>query len=193
MRVVEEGKLFQSRSLTETVSKAAVNGHVFVYPTDTVYGLGCNAEIAESVERIIKVKERAGEGKPLSVIVPSLDWIYQNCIIPKTSMELIGQLLPGPYTMILRTRLKIPNIVAKGRTIGVRIPRNRFTDFVRKQGILFVTTSANLKGQEPVRNVKEVPKEISSIADFAIDSGTLDGESSRIFDMPGEKIEILRF
>lgn len=192
MRVIEAEKLFQDRGLMKTIGESLVNGYVFVYPTDTVYGLGCNAEIGESVDRIARVKGREGR-KPFSVIAPSMDWIYENCIIPKTNLDLIGQLLPGPYTLILKTRLKIPHVVAKGGTIGVRIPRNRFTDFIRKQGILFITTSANLKGEEPIRNINEAPKSVKDTADFAIDSGTLDNPSSRVFDFTGEKIEILRF
>lgn len=191
--IVEEGKLFQNRGLMETVGKALVNGHVFVYPTDTVYGLGCNAEVRESVDRIVRVKERAGENKPFSVIAPSLDWIYENCIVPRVNSELVGQLLPGPYTLVLKTRLKIPHVVSGAGTIGVRIPRNRFTDFIRKQGILFITTSANLAGEEPVKNINGVPGEIRKIADFAIDAGTLEDQSSRVFDMTGERIGIVRF
>ncbi len=193
MRVIETEKLFQDRNLMKTVGESLVNGYVFVYPTDTVYGLGCNAEVRDSVERIAGTKGRAGKGKPFSVIVPSPDWIYENCMLPKINAELIEQLLPGPYTLVMKTRMKIPNVVSRGGTIGVRIPRNRFTDFVRKQGILFVTTSANLKGQEPVKNINEVPKPIRDIADFAIDAGTLENPSSRVFDLTGEKIEILRF
>ena len=196
MRIVEEGKLFQDRNLLETIKEALINGYVFIYPTDTVYGLGCNAEVKESVERIAGAKERAGKEngeKPLSVIVPSFDWIYENCILPRVNSELIEQLLPGPYTLVLKTRLKIPGVVSKGGTLGVRIPRNRFTDFIRKQDILFVTTSANLKGQEPIKNINEVPRPVKDTADFAIDAGTLENPSSRVFDLTGEKLEILRF
>lgn len=193
MRIVEIEKLFHDKGLMETVRESLINGYVFIYPTDTVYGLGCNAGIREGRERIANAKGREGQDKPFSVIVPSFDWIYENCILPKVNAELIEQLLPGPYTIVLRTRLRIPHVVSKEGTIGIRIPRNRFTDFVRKQGILFITTSANLKGGEPVKNIKEVPGPIGEIADFAIDSGTLDNPDSRVFDFTKEKIEILRF
>ena len=74
-----------------------LNGKIFVYPTDTIYGLGCNALDGASVNKIKKMKGR-DKDKPISVIAPSIDWIRENCIVDFD----LHKYLPGPYTLILK-------------------------------------------------------------------------------------------
>ncbi len=98
-------------------------GSVFVYPTDTIYGLGCDAGNSESVASIKKIKCRE-VGKPMSVIAPSVEWIKEHCDVAD---ELIEKYLPGPYTLILKKKdVNFLRDVSAGDSLGVRIPDCEF-------------------------------------------------------------------
>ncbi|MBN2042753.1 MAG: threonylcarbamoyl-AMP synthase [Candidatus Aenigmarchaeota archaeon] len=187
MKVVKLHDALKSREITEAI----VKGSVFVYPTDTLYGIGCNAENAEAVKRVCEAKQRPPD-KPFSVIVPSKDWIRENTVISKENMEFVNNLLPGPYTIILKAKKAIPFVTSKEKTMGLRIPRNEFCDLIREQGILFVTTSVNLSEDEPVTSVKDIPAQMKERVDFAIDAGELGRYGSRVFDLT-KGFEIVRF
>ena len=85
-------------------------GKVFIYPTDTIYGLGCDALNKEAVRKIIEIKER--NNKPMSVIAPNKEWIKENCTIEKKANKWMKK-LPGKYTLIvnLKNKKAISNLV----------------------------------------------------------------------------------
>lgn len=174
------------------VKQALVEGKIFIYPTDTLYGIGCNAENKESVEKIIKAKGR-DKDKPFSVIVPSKEWISENTKITKENERFLEVLFPGPYTIILEAREQIPFVVSKEKSIGIRIPKNEFCDLIRSLGILFVTTSVNLSEEKPAFSIKDIPKQIREIADYVIDAGRIEGHASRVFDIRTNELKIARW
>ncbi len=187
MKVVKLATALKSKEIADGIR----NGDVFIYPTDTLYGLGCNAENADAVKKICEAKRRP-VGKPFSVIVPSKEWIFQNTVISKDNMEFVNNLLPGPYTIILKAKKTISNVTSKEKTVGLRIPRNEFCDLIREQNILFISTSVNLSEDEPVSSIKDIPAQVKEKVDFAIDAGELGKYGSRIFDLT-EGFEIVRF
>jgi len=174
------------------IAKAIREGGILVYPTDTVYGIGCNAEKTASIEKIIAVKGR-DPSKTFSVIAPSKAWIAENSKITGENVKFIDNLLPGPYTVIVKAKKGMPYVVSKEGTMGVRIPRNEFCDFIRSQGAPFITTSVNLSTTPPTTSVREIPAALAQIVDYAIDAGELSGESSRVFDITGRELQILRW
>jgi L-threonylcarbamoyladenylate synthase len=175
------------------LAKAIREGGILFYPTDTLYGIGCNASNSESVNRIRKAKGRERD-KPFSVIAPSKEWIFENSVLTKENVKFIDNLLPGPYTVVVKLKPGVLKGIATGeRTLGVRIPRDEFCDFIRSQGVPFVTTSANLSEEEPVNSVKNIPAGISGIIDYAIDAGVISGHPSRLFGLSGRDLEILRW
>ncbi len=175
------------------ILKSVKEGKIFVYPTDTIYGIGCNAEDGSAVKKIIDAKGR-DEEKPMSVIAPSLQWISQNTKATQENFAFIGSLLPGPYTVVLKANPSAPKeVVTPQKTIGIRIPLNEFTDLIRTAGVPFVTTSANLSGEEPITKISDLPAEIKNMVDIAIDAGEIDGLPSRVFDLTGKEVNILRY
>ncbi|MBD3259609.1 hypothetical protein GF371_03155, partial [Candidatus Woesearchaeota archaeon] len=117
-----------------------VDGAVFVYPTDTIYGLGCNAELKDAVHRLRQIKEKMDQ--PFSVIAPSKEWILANC---KAGPEDLKD-LPGPVTLILdlkNDKCVAPNVNPKGGTIGVRMPFHWISGVVSILGVPIITTSVN--------------------------------------------------
>jgi L-threonylcarbamoyladenylate synthase len=157
--------------------KAIKQGKIFIYPTATIYGLGCNAENPESVKRIKEMKGR-DKDKPLSVIAPSIKWIKDNLIIDCE----INNYLPGPFTLILKK--KNPEFlkwVSPTTSLGVRIPANNLTKIIQKAGKPFITTSVNLSGEPFATSLEEIPKEIKSKVDFIIEAdGELSGKPSTL-------------
>ncbi len=154
---------------------AVLSGKIFIYPTDTIYGLGCNALLQESVDNIKEIKKR--DNKPFSIIAPSFEWIEENCIV---DVEL-KKYLPGPYTIILKKKNKdfLPG-VSDTDSLGVRIPNNAFCKKIQKTGIPFITTSVNLAGEPFAAKISEIKEEIKNKVDIIIDEGELNGMPSTL-------------
>jgi tRNA threonylcarbamoyl adenosine modification protein (Sua5/YciO/YrdC/YwlC family) len=167
------------------------SGKVFVYPTDTIYGIGCNAEDAKAVGRIRDAKGRE-ETKVFSVISPGKEWIWTHAAVTKANRDLIEKMLPGPYTMIVNANSRSPKpVVSDEKSLGVRLPRHPFTEIVKESGVPFVTTSVNLRGEPPVTNISGIPEGMKGYVDIAIDAGKIEGTPSRIFDMRTDDVRVI--
>jgi L-threonylcarbamoyladenylate synthase len=157
-------------------TKKIREGKIFIYPTDTIYGIGCDATNIGSVEKIKEMKGR-DKDKPFSVIAPSIKWIEENLVV---DCEL-GKYLPGAYTLILKK--KNPNFlkyVASGDSLGVRIPACDFTKEIQKAGVPFITTSVNLSGEPFAVLLNDVKEEIKEKVDVFVDAGILNGRPSTL-------------
>jgi len=168
-------KTIEEKEIIEKIKQ----GHIFIYPTDTVYGLGCNALNSNSVKKIRKIKKSK---KPFSVIAPSKQWISKNFKIEKKYLKK----LPGPFTFILRMKRK--NLVAKEvnlnlNSLGVRIPKHRFTKIIQKSKVPFITTSVNISGKKFITTINKIPRKISKKVDIVIDDGKSNKTPSTIIDL----------
>jgi L-threonylcarbamoyladenylate synthase len=153
------------------------HGAVFIYPTDTIYGLGCDAMNCDSVALIKNLKYR-DKNKPMSVIAPSIDWIKEHCVVED---ELLEKYLPGPYTLILKKKdLEFMKDVSSNDSLGIRIPDCEFTKFVEKAGVPFITTSVNFAGEPFAIKISDIDSKILDSADIVIGVGELDGRPSTI-------------
>lgn len=159
------------------------NGTIFIHPTDTIYGLSCNALEEKSVAKIRDLKERPET--PFSVWAPSVDWIKQNCVLDKEGLEWLKK-LPGPYTLIVKLKNKkavAKNVSPKGDSIGVRIPQHWFSEVVKFLGFPIITTSANKAGQPFMTSMKDLDPEISKGVDFVIYEGEKISRPSKIVNL----------
>ncbi len=176
----------KSEHLQHVLIRKIVDGSIFVYPTDTVYGIGCNALIPEAVERVKRIKERIND-KPFSVIAPSFQWILDHF---KTSNDFIKKYLPGRYTLILEKRNEhFLRQACKEKTLGIRIPKNYFSSLIKKAGVPFITTSANISGGPPASSIKEIDQKIIAEVDFVIDGRKLLGVPSALIFADGRKVK----
>jgi len=168
----------------EEIRKAISEGKVFIYPTDTVYGIGCNALNEKAVQKIREIKRR--DNKPFSIIAPSIEWIKNNLIIDCD----LRKYLPGAYTIILKKKNpEFLSWVSSSDSLGVRIPDCKFCDKIREARVPFITTSVNFSGEKPATKISEIPKEIINKADFIIKSKTkLSGKPSTLI-IKGELVE----
>ncbi len=149
---------------------------IFIYPTDTIYGIGCNAKNKKLVERIREIKNR--DQKPFSIIAPSFSYIIKNC---EADLSMLRKYLPGQYTLILRKRNKnFLNHVSNSEYIGIRIPKHPIKKFLQKTGNPIITTSVNISGEKPANRIEEINKEILEKVEIIIDDGKLSGKPSKI-------------
>lgn len=164
-------------------------GKVIIYPTDTIYGIGCDAKNTAAVQKIRGLKGRTG--KPFSVIAPSKEWVYENFEIRNKNYI---EKLPGPYTFVLKMkRAGVVSYHASSSTmLGVRIPDHEITRMIQKARTPFVTTSVSMQGEQPATEVKKIPKKMVNSADLVIDAGVLSNQASVLIDLTGETPRIIR-
>lgn len=159
-------------------------GAVFLYPTDTVYGLGCDATNSQSVQRLRALKRSR---QPFSVIAPSRKWVVENCLVDKSARRWLSR-LPGPYTLILRLRRKeaVSEEVNKGQdTLGIRIPKHWFSKIISEMAIPVVTTSANISGEGYMTSMGDVDAGIRSGVDFILYEGKKGTRPSTLVHLTG--------
>lgn len=170
----------------DEITKQIKNGSIFIYPTDTVYGIGCNATIPKSVKKLRTIKNTT---KPLSVIAPSFDWIKKNMKIKNQDYLLK---LPGPYTLIIEKKKKEFLKEVSDVNLGIRVPNHPITHLITKAGVPFITTSANVTGEKTIKQIQDIPKKILDKIDFVIDGGLLDNKPSEVIDLTKKEPETIR-
>ena len=172
----------------EVILEVMKNGAIFIHPTDTIYGIGCNATEEEFVDEVRDIKGRPSS--PFSVIAPSKDWIKRNCVVSEEGKKWLKK-LPGPYTLILEAKDGVANSVAPGiDTLGVRIPDHWFSKLVEELGIPVVTTSANRKGDDFMTSLENLDDEIKPKVEFIIYEDEKHGRPSTIVDLTGGEAKV---
>ncbi|MBI2137788.1 threonylcarbamoyl-AMP synthase [Candidatus Woesearchaeota archaeon] len=189
MRVVSKREFLKNKQL---YFRKILDGAVFIYPTDTIYGIGCDATNSAAVNRIREIKKR--DAKPFSIAVPSKEWIACNCVVRVDAKRWLDK-LPGPYTLLLK--LKNRKAVAgavhpKTAIVGVRIPANWFSSVVRELGVPIVSTSANITAQSHMTSMSDANPEIISMVDFIIYEGRKAASPSAIVNLAGRKVKVVR-
>ena len=173
-------------------SQIIENGGIVVFPTDTVYGIGCNPYNENSVKKIYEIKSRI-ELKSLPVLAYSLDVVKEITIIDKFTEKIIEKYWPGPLTLILElTDQKLKKSLNLGNKIAVRIPDSKCTLKLLEKCRLLVGTSANISGNSSYTNPDECIKNIKNY-DMFLNGGiiTSKGEST-IIEIENEEIKIIR-
>ncbi|MBN2250602.1 MAG: threonylcarbamoyl-AMP synthase [Candidatus Altiarchaeota archaeon] len=170
--------------LVSYVAKRLQEGCVIVYPTETVYGLGCSIGDIDAVNRVYEIKKRSGDN-PLSVAFPDLETAKRYVRLDAQQEGFIRKNLGKPVTFIVRKK-GIPDEVTAGRdTVGMRIPDHALVrELLRKAGTPIVSTSANVSGEKAPAGFEEISREILSGVDLAIDSGRCRlGVHSKVVDV----------
>ena len=184
MRVLSKEEFLKEKDVIRT--SLIEKSPVFIYPTDTIYGIGCNANNKEAVDKIREIKQR--KESPFSVIAPSKEWIDENCIVNDNAKDWVKR-LPGPYTLILKTKKQgvAENIAPDLDSLGVRIPDHWFSSFVEEIDIPVVTTSVNKSGEDFMTSLEDLDSEIKSKVDFIVYEGEKKGRPSKIIDLTDEE------
>jgi tRNA threonylcarbamoyl adenosine modification protein (Sua5/YciO/YrdC/YwlC family) len=178
------------------VVKVLKDGGLVIYPTDTVYGLGCDITNTKALERIAKIKGVKLEKANFSFICHDLsnlsDYVKQ---IDTSTFKLLKRALPGPYTFILPGNSNLPKEFKKKTTVGIRIPDNSIAlEIVRQLGNPIVSTS--IYDEDEVIEYTTDPELIfekwQNLVDMVIDGGYGDNIGSTIIDLSGDEPVVVR-
>ena len=163
-----------------------------MYPTDTVYGLGCDPFIATAVRRVFEAKRR--EGKPIPVLCASASRAGQLVSLGPAGKKLSRLHWPGALTIVAPLKRTVPFELDQGsRTLGVRVPGlGLCRDLVEACGGWLVGTSANISGSPPSKSVEEALGQLGSSVDMYLDGGPSEGVESTVVKLSDERITVLR-
>ncbi|MFH0803014.1 MAG: L-threonylcarbamoyladenylate synthase [bacterium] len=168
-------------------------GGIIAYPTDTVYGIGCDLFNKKAIERVYQIK-RIPKYKQLSFICSDLKEISRYAQVGNFAYRMMKHLLPGPYTFLLAATRIVPKMMlTKRRTVGIRVPNNEIVlSIVRELGNPIISTSASLYKDEILSDPEEIGKNFGPSLDLIIDGGKLVSELSSVVDLSGEPPIIIR-
>jgi len=177
----------------QIAAQTVKRGGVIVYPTDTVYGLGCDPFNREAVKRIFTIKgERT---KPLPILASDVKKVEKIAQITGLAYRLVEKFWPGPLTLVLLKKPSLPSIVTCGLdSVAVRMPNHPVAlELIRLSDGLLVGTSANKTGEKPPQTALEAAGQIGDEVDLILDGGLAPlGESSTIVDLVMGKPRVLR-
>ena len=172
------------------------DGGIIIYPTDTVYGLGCDITNHKAVEKIIRLKGLKAKEAHFSFICSDLSHIADFAKVSNSAFKLMKKNLPGPFTFILPGLSKVPDyFISKRKTVGIRIPDNTIpVEIVKALGHPIMTTS--IKDDDDVVEYTTDPELIheryQDLVDIVIDGGYGDNIPSTVVDCTTEEFEIVR-
>ncbi len=185
----------QARLIGQVVD-ALRHGAVVCYPTDTVYGIGCDIFNQKAVKRIYQIKQRPLSGRPFSFMCPSLKELSTYAHISNAGYRIMKKGLPGPFTFVLPAAKIVPKIMTtKQKTVGIRVPDHAVCRaMLETLGNPMLTTSAALEPEAPLfMEAYEVEEHFGRQVDLIIDSGPLlYAAPSTIISLVGDQPEILR-
>ncbi len=170
------------------------SGGVIIYPTDTIYGIGCDIFNKQALERVFDIKQDSGT-KLFSFVIPDLKQIAQYAKVSDFAYKAMKHHLPGPYTFILPAAREVPKkLWTKRETVGIRIPKHNVALTLAKElGNPIVSTSVTNRKGEVLFDPLEIKMIFNSQVDLMLASGSLQGQPSSIVDLSAEAPEIVRY
>lgn len=185
------------RVLINQSIKVLNEGGLIIFPTDTVYGLLCDATSGEAVKKLITFKNRPA-GKPISIFINKKS-LSELVTINDQQLSILDQMLPGPFTIILPSKHKVTKLLeSEIGTLGIRVPMYRYIEvLVDKFKKPITATSANLGGRPPHYSVESLLKNLTQkkieLIDLVVDAGTLPrNKPSTVVDLSQSDVNILR-
>jgi L-threonylcarbamoyladenylate synthase len=177
----------------EEAAKLVLEGGLIAYPTDTVYGLGCNPFDANAVDRLGKAKERVKGSLP--ILVGSLKDAERLGEISGLAAILVNRFWPGPLTLVVRPRSNFPaRITGDSLLVGLRIPNHETARrLIMECGGALIGTSANISGRLSLGTAEEVLRELEGRVDLVVDGGPASlGRESTVVRVLEDEITVLR-
>ncbi|GAA3606196.1 L-threonylcarbamoyladenylate synthase [Flavivirga amylovorans] len=180
----------------ERVVAILKRGGIIIYPTDTVYGMGCDITNIKALERIARIKGVKLEKSNFSFVCHDLsnlsDYVKQ---IDTSVFKILKRALPGPYTFILPGSKSLPNPFKKRKTVGIRVPDNNIAlEIVKQLGNPIISTS--IRDDDEVIEYTTDPELIlekwSGLVDLVIDGGYGDNEASTVIDLSENEPVVIR-
>jgi tRNA threonylcarbamoyl adenosine modification protein (Sua5/YciO/YrdC/YwlC family) len=184
----------EPRAIRKAAEVLAAGG-IVVYPTDTVYGLGCSVLDKAAIERIYLIKKQRTD-RPFSFVCSDLTHISEYATVDNAAFKIMKHLIPGPYTFILPAgRMKnLPKLLlSKRKTVGIRVPDSATTlGIVRELGHPILSTSATGEGGAVLRDSSEMIATYRNSVELILDAGPLTSDQSTVLDLTGDEPVVIR-
>lgn len=179
--------------LVRIVADSLRQGGVIAYPTDTIYGIGCDIFNRKGVKKIYQIKQRDPR-KPFSFICSDLSEVANYAQVSNAAFKIMKRYLPGPYTFVLEASRVVPDLLTtKQKTVGIRIPDNPIAlQIVRELGHPLVTTSANISGEAIFSDPADIQQKLGKLLDLVVDGGSLSGDPSTVISLVNDQVEVIR-
>ncbi len=191
------GAIFFRGHLSGRMIEAAVDalksGGLVIYPTDTIYGIGCDMNNKKALDKLNQLKNRP-KSKSFSFICKDLSEVSRYAMLSDTAHRVMRRALPGPYTFVLPKGEGIPRkMTSSTHSVGIRIPDHPVTlAMAEKFGSPIITTSVNVATEEPLAAVGDLAPEFVAAVAVIIDFGPLENEPSTVIDFTGDSPEVIR-
>ena len=182
----------QMRSIHKAV-EILQSGGLVVYPTDTIYGLGCDLHNKKALTKLFRIKEM-DEKSPLSFISPDLSEVSRYAKVSNRAYRLMNKCLPGPFTFILPAMKEVNRyMLYKRKQIGIRVPGNNVCQILaRELGNPLISTSVPLWREKVLNSGEVIHDYFGREIDLVLDIGTMISKPSTIVDLTGDEFEIIR-
>ncbi|MGZ3525730.1 MAG: L-threonylcarbamoyladenylate synthase [Thermodesulfobacteriota bacterium] len=179
--------------LIRRVVEVLKEGGVVGYPTDTIYGIGCDLFNPEAIRRIHRLKKLEGK-KLLSFICSDLKDISRYAYVSNYAYKMMKRLLPGAYTFVLKATKLVPKIaMTKQNTVGIRIPDNKIClALVKELGHPIISTSVYKPDEGLYNDPAGIEERFGKQLDLVIDGGVIVAEHSSIIDLAGDSPRVIR-
>jgi tRNA threonylcarbamoyl adenosine modification protein (Sua5/YciO/YrdC/YwlC family) len=179
--------------LIRRVVEVLEGGGVIGYPTDTIYGVGCDLFNPEAIRKIHQLK-KLEKKKPLSFICSDLKDISRYAYVSNSTYKMMKRLLPGAYTFVLKATKLVPKIaMTKQNTVGIRIPDNKIClALVKELGHPIISTSVYKPDEGLYNDPAEIEERFGKQLNLVIDGGVIVAEHSSIIDLTDDVPKIIR-
>ncbi len=179
--------------LIKKAAEVLRQGGIIIYPTDTVYGLGCDLSNKKGIEKIYELKKR-NRKEPLRFVCSDLKHISQYAKVTDYAYRTMKRLLPGAYTFILEASRLVPKIILPKRsTTGIRVPDNQIClALIKELGQPIISTSVKDTQGETLGDPSVIKEYFGRMVDLIIDGGIIMPQPSSVISLVDDNIEIIR-
>lgn len=180
------------RQLSE-IARDLEMGQIMVFPTDTLYAIGCDALNVKAIDRICALKRINPEKSNLSIICSDISMAAEYCRIENFGYKLLKECTPGPYTFLFRASSSLPKAFKGRKVVGIRIPDNKTDrEIAARLGHPILTTSIQFEDDDYAINTGLIAENYNDRVDFFIEGDDGSTEYSTIIDCTGNSPEIIR-
>ncbi|OPY75099.1 MAG: Threonylcarbamoyl-AMP synthase [Syntrophorhabdus sp. PtaU1.Bin058] len=191
--IVEWDPARPRKKVTGMIKEVLAGGGIIAYPTDTVYGMGCDLFNIKAIRKLYQSK-RLDSKRALSVICRDFKDISTYAVMSDPAFELLKGCLPGPYTFVLKARKIMPKLLMTDKKeVGIRIPDHpvpaALAELIERP---IINTSARIAGKEVLTDPRQIEKNFKDTVDIVIDGGIVVSSPSTVVRLLDDTIEVLR-
>jgi tRNA threonylcarbamoyl adenosine modification protein (Sua5/YciO/YrdC/YwlC family) len=171
------------------------SGGVIAFPTDTLYGIGCELGRAQAIERIQRMRDFDGAKRPLTFLLPDIGELPHYATLSESAYRILSRIFPGPYCAELpaTNRVPTPFLHEERKTIGVRVPDSALCErLLWGLGRPVLTATAKSRAGAVLTTAAEIQREYGAELDLIVDGGALNGAPSTVVSLIDDWITVLR-